>query len=480
VDVENANVEVAESVQIRSDDDIVMSISEIVARISSQIEIVGTVTRVDGAEVYTSLGKLAGVEPEEILSVLTVELIRDESGKVIMREEIALANIIAESVSQEGSRCKIIESAFDLEVGSTVRPGKMPIQRQENMSGLEVRTVPDHTKVFLDGKFLGLTPVMAMDIEPGTYLIEIRSGEGYETYKGKVNLRPGRTVTLERELEPLVEVEDILLFGKIPRKQTDPKQALKWALVPGLGAVYNGYPGHLPIILTSMGIYGMSIYGFSSSQLPARLMSIGIPALIYSSSLVDAYTSAKEDFLYPTYMELSLAATGILTQVPEGQQLVFGLIPELIYEGRSILFHIGFFAASMTGVELGVQCRFLATEHFFLGLGTLWFFNFAAREEGDAEAPPVFLSPALSLSYKTAKVELDVIATPYAHLPLAYYGDRHLNLIGIRVRSDFSYFLTLKTGITVGFDYSYLKDTDESSNYTMKFLIAKSGIILRL
>ncbi|MCK4714822.1 MAG: hypothetical protein KAT35_04550 [Candidatus Aenigmarchaeota archaeon] len=98
-------------------------------------------------------------------------------------------------------------------------------------------------------------------LEAGTYLIEIRSGASFKPYHGKINLKPGRSITLERELNPEVEVEDLLLMGKMPRKKTDPKTALKSSFVPGLGMFYNGDKNIAPLIPIRIGFFTEYAYG---------------------------------------------------------------------------------------------------------------------------------------------------------------------------------------------------------------------------
>ena len=65
------------------------------------------------------------------------------------------------------------------------------------------------------------------NLEPGAYRLEIRT-EGYNAYAGRITLVKGRTATVDRELEPeSPAIEDILMLGKIPRKPTDPAEALR-------------------------------------------------------------------------------------------------------------------------------------------------------------------------------------------------------------------------------------------------------------
>jgi len=134
---------------------------------------VGRITGVEETAVYISLGELSGGRIDDVVSVTAVELIRDDSGKVIMREEKSIANLLVEKISPEGSRCRILELAGVLETGLSVRPGKAEIEKAQDRSSLEVRSVPDNANVFLDGKYLGITPLKLSDMEPGSYRLEI-------------------------------------------------------------------------------------------------------------------------------------------------------------------------------------------------------------------------------------------------------------------------------------------------------------------
>ncbi|MFH1833728.1 MAG: PEGA domain-containing protein, partial [bacterium] len=339
VDVEKASVEAAETVQVRSKEDLLSAVKAIVQRLSANIQIVGRVTRVDGAEVYTSLGAAAGVAPEAVLSVLQIELIKDEQGQLIMREENPVANLVVEKVSPEGSRCRILASAAQVQSGYTVRKGEIALEREEGSSTLVVRSVPEGANVYLNSQFLGLTPMELGGLAPGKYEVEIRSGAGYKPYQGRITLGAGRTVTLERELERELEIEDLLLLGKVPRRPTDPGTALKRSLVPGGGMIYNGYGSLAPFVPFTV-IMPMAV-GFASFAEPNMFALADVKALAeggddaatyeyfaaknrwiedtllfawslhsYGTSIFDAWRSARQDFRYPSYFSLASGLSG--------------------------------------------------------------------------------------------------------------------------------------------------------------------------
>jgi len=189
VDVEKGAVEVAESSQIRSDAELSEAIARIVQKLSDRIEITGKITRIDGQNVYVSLGEDSGTKIGEELSVVRTELIRDDAGSIIMREEKPVANLSVEVVSPEGSRCRIVESAFSLETNMTVRKGRIELERKETTCTLEVKSIPENSRVFLNSDFIGVTPMKLTGLKPGIYRVEIRSGAGYKPYLGRIKPR---------------------------------------------------------------------------------------------------------------------------------------------------------------------------------------------------------------------------------------------------------------------------------------------------
>ncbi|GAH23051.1 unnamed protein product, partial [marine sediment metagenome] len=240
VDVEKASVEAAESIQIRSGEEILGAVSKIVKRLSEKVELSGKITRIEASSIYTSMGQEMGVIPADLLSVFRMDLVKDDTGKIIMREETPIANLIVEKVSPEGSKCRLFDSSEKIKTGFFVRKGRVSLEEAMKGTALVVKSIPESSRVFLNSEFIGITPLELGGLEPGNYRIEIRSG-GYKAYLGKISLAEGRSITLEKELEPDIEIEDLLMLGKIPRKRTDPSKAIGFALIPGQGQSYNGY-----------------------------------------------------------------------------------------------------------------------------------------------------------------------------------------------------------------------------------------------
>ena len=83
-----------------------------------------------------------------------------------------------EKVRQKGGK------APDVEKG----PGRMV-----------VTTVPDRTKVYIDGIYYGLTP-LSLDLEPGVYELLLKL-KGYMEQRERVGIRPGHTTELDVKME---------------------------------------------------------------------------------------------------------------------------------------------------------------------------------------------------------------------------------------------------------------------------------------
>lgn len=553
VDVERAAVEAAESIQIKSKEDIIPAIAEIVQRLNAKIVIVGYITRVEEATVYTSIGAGTGIGPNENLAVVQVSQIEDESGRVIMREEKPAANLIVESVSAEGSRCRVLEKAVALESGMTVRRGKIVIPETESECGLSVSSVPEEAKVFLNGEFVGVTPFVVSGLEPGKYRMEVRHSAAYKPYVADINLRAGHTVTVSRELEREVDIEEVILLGKIPRRHTDPGTALTLAFVPGLGANYNGYAAQTAVIPLSMffgGLAGinwvmnvfhdndalrildpltLSPYDYSYSQLHLTTNAtadaigagifIGAGILTYAMSLLDAWTGATEDFIYPTFLEVSLGGAGAYTRVVQTQDTqatgidpavmaqltsgVFGFdyagFAEIVYEARRNIFNLGlevgwpFFV-----IKIGFQTRILMLDWLLIGVGMSSFSNIGSPSlDVNALKPqaPNMIAPVASCSFRFPSFEADFLAAPYVianpfvfkfeNTDVKFFGST-MQTLGIWGQLDMRYFFNTRFGIRVSADYAHLWNLDAtlrnagfSALDTLQFGELRAGIVLR-
>jgi len=110
-----------------------------------------------------------------------------------------------------------------------------------------------------------------------------------------------------------------MMLGKVPRRPTDPKEALRRSFIPGAGFTYNGYPqmaGVVPITLPlgALELIMLNTSGFmdDAGVLPksdayTNYYAIAITTAFlfpYVTSLFDALRAAVEEFLYPMYSEV--------------------------------------------------------------------------------------------------------------------------------------------------------------------------------
>ncbi|GEM_PF-1570507 len=569
VDVEKGSVVAAETIQIRTSEEIVKAASEITERLSRQIKIEGKVARIAEDKVYTTLGTDSGVSPEMVLGVTERKLIKDNKGKVIMHEDIPVANLVVENASTEGSRCRILEKGKEIKTGYYVQKGKIKIELNKKKATLKVGSVPENAKVYLNTNFTGVTPLTLTDLDPGKYMVEIRSGAGYKPYKGRVNLKAGSNITLERELEPEIEIEDLLLMGKLPRKQTDPLTAFKKSLIPGMGMAYNGYKMVAPLVGFSsvfniaMGVILLAWNGLPSTEaekswdqieqnvasggapyqdyrtyyhgkpgliddLESDLpVTIGMGLFVYATSLIDSFRTAKDNFLYPSYVEFSV--TGFDTAIKQVQTQetfasdydpafmdiitkgaignTYGMNLNILLEGRKYLYWIGIgFAYSATLIDFLCQYRFLSWEHSMFGLGyevngnAYGIKNFYWN--GDISPSfPFMYTPLLSFSYRGKLFEGDIIASPITLLMApAYYvkeGSKTIDtvgegfnptkpMLGPIVRVNANYFFNMKMGIHLEVHGAYLYNLDRvlidkgfTDIDTLQFITGGLGMIYR-
>jgi len=525
IDVEKAEVEIAESIQIKSAEDLPEQIEEIIRRLTSEISVTGKVTGREGDTVYISLGSRSGLTSGDILSVYRIDIIKDDRGTVLMREDVPLANLRAETVQETGSRCVIIESSEPVEKGFYVRQGQTELGERGDYGSISVGSIPEGARVFLENDFLGETPLTADPIPAGEYHIEIRAG-GYKPYHGVIKLRPGRSVSIERELEQELEVEDLILLGKVPRRATDPSTALKKAFLPGQGLVYNGYrnlglvmPAQLftlpavaaYLIFTAPSEAGdppdpagtywtLREYYRNTDQREGAFTSAAILAGysvgLYAFSIVDSMLSADDDFLYPVYLELSFGGCGgfsSIIQTPDTYEpwiddtvtgglhsLTGGGFFELAYMGRKYHFLLGLdYQIDSIIIRLGSALRFKVTDSLFIGPGAFLFENFLEPDNVDAgtsqfnPSPGGYSGPMLHAGWRPSSLCLDmwfspyIIGTPHAYAPAGsdIHSDTVAGITGTAGGIKLEYCFSLSSGVRFSADvYSLFNNTSELAN----------------
>lgn len=470
IDVERAEVELAESIQVRSMAELPAKVEEIIDRITSGISVTGKVVGTEEDSVYISLGARSGTAVGDILGVYKTEIIRDDAGTILMREDIPAANLRAERVQEDRTRCSILESAEPVEPGLFVRPGRADLGDGDEYGAIAVESKPEGAMVFLDDDFLGETPLTVDSIPPGKYHLEIRAG-GYTPYHGQINLHPGRTVSLNRELDRELEVEDLILLGKIPRRSTDPSTALRKALIPGQGLVYNGYKNLglvMPVQMFTMaslaaylavadppvegaepstgaGYWDIREYYRDIETRGANLAKAAVLAGyalgVYGFSIIDSALSAGDDFLYPVYLEVSFGGSGnysrlvqtadtysstefnaVITSGMEG--LSAGGFMDLAFMGRKYYFLFGLdYLLQAIIIRLEGALRFVLSDSLYLGVGAFLTENTMEPSEVEFTAgtgaedfdpsPGGYGGPLIQLSYRPSAFCLDMWFSPW-------------------------------------------------------------------
>ena len=304
-----------------------------------------------------------------------------------------------------------------------------------------------------------MTPMELSSLEPGRYTIEIRSGAGFKPYQGRVTLGAGRTVTLDRELERELEVEDLLLLGK-----DSPQAHRSRHRGPPLPAARLGHElqrvrrrrsadslhrGHARGgSLASFPEEGM----FELQALKAAAEGGDVLAIwdyqrvrtrwiedtmlfawsfhTYATSIFDAWRTARQDFRYATYVELATGLSGVYCQRTQTEDsgspvdpaltsaiysgvgsFSYGSFVDAIFEGRKYLLLLGlsFNLGDSAGVflELGYFYRYLEGERIMLGLGFDYLINYitttlpASPGVGDLQAVPARTCSHRPCSYPT-------------------------------------------------------------------------------
>jgi len=533
VDVERGAVEATGSVDIASDRDIRPAVTRLVQRLAERISVTGQVAKIEEGVVYTTLGEILGVAEGDTLGVYRISAVTDDAGQVIMREETAIANLIVEKTAGEGSRCRVVEKATELEPGLYVRKGRIELEQEQGAAQVLVRSIPENARVYLDSQFIGVTPVKQANLDPGTYRLEIRT-EGYKAYAGRITLVEGRTATVDRELEPeSPAIEDILMLGKIPRRPTDPAEALRRSIVPGAGFLYNDYPElvpFVPLILTVGGLNTVMFFvsgylgesytlphasAYTSAYTAGTISTFLFP---YITSFFDARRTAVEEFRYPIYSEI--AAGGSCQYVRrrdfddptysdpvEMDQAIagigqgfWGMDLSYLLIGRSYFLDFGLQthitesgSGGVTPVfayRVGVYYKAWPSEKLSVGFGLHAFTNIYFGSFDALSAYPTRLDvfPAILLSYLSPKWEMELAATALSF----YLGESlatslaHTLLAGPRARLDLRYFFGLRPGIRLTAEYQHMwnvdreqRDADLGAVNTYQMLNTTVGIVYR-
>ncbi len=502
VDVERGSIDAVANVGIRSRDDLENGVKKAVEKLISGMSFSGEVENVKGNIIYTSFGSAMGARPGMNLAVYRVIPIRDKSGKVFMNDKIPVANVVVESVTKTGSRCKVVESGGKLEVGLVVERGRVQLEKAGVMkSSITVKSIPENAKVFLNSQFIGVTPLKIDTLDPGVYRIEIRAA-GYKVYSGKLTLKRGRHLVIEKELEPVLEIEDMLLLGRVPKKKSDPMKAVMLGLVPGLGENYVGY-GVTAVAVPFSIFVNATIAVISNSEIAKQeshnllvnnytrytFIYTALAISTYLYSILDSFIQAGSNFIYPTPVEVFLGVEGgYINQSESGDGAVTVPMDSMNYlscisiviRSRPLYFSVGLkYGEAMQLIMVDTVLRYPVFDGIFVGAGVGLYNNI--KKPSDVEIsdissleplPGDIIVPQLVVSYEGTRVEGDVFISPltYGSEWIFYYnpGDSWTSsmfsggLTGYMARINLSYFINLRFGINADFLYVHLSNNDKS------------------
>ncbi len=125
-----------------------------------------------------------------------------ERGEVRVRGLKTLARALSIAVDPLPNRDWASDWARFTVVGRTTAPAPPPAPSQQ-VATLEVRSNPSNASVYLDGDYLGHTPLVAT-VEAGRHHLTVKKA-GYQPYEVNVRLNPGERVQVYARLVPAVQ-----------------------------------------------------------------------------------------------------------------------------------------------------------------------------------------------------------------------------------------------------------------------------------
>ena len=306
------------------------SIKTVVDKISKELltgikKKYGMVSFKSGNNVFVTLGKSDDIKEGEILYVLNNKIVRNEKGEALFSEEEYRGKVEVVAVNDEISKCKILED--------NGIEKKCVVKREFNIgskkkAGLTIVTIPDGAKIYVDGNYIGISPIQFFDLDIGKHKIEIKKS-GFKDIDLSVNFKKEKTIKLVKELKVKKTVEDFLLSEYVPRIPKDPTKAALKALIPGRGYYYNEYRVAgtiLPLSIveklflistgfnndpieepgTDANFWDVKRYCIGDDNDSIRYQMLGMVAFEYIYSIIDSYFSAKSEKEVFHYTELKM------------------------------------------------------------------------------------------------------------------------------------------------------------------------------
>ncbi|MBN2398284.1 MAG: PEGA domain-containing protein [Deltaproteobacteria bacterium] len=123
-----------------------------------------------------------------------------------------LSNVYVRFISGQtrASMCPDVDFIFDgpQPVNRFFVHANPPLIPPATTGSVIVTSRPEGATVYLDGQFLGITPVIESGIEPGVHAILVEK-DGYEPWDSGVTVRVGRSSSVSARLVPLFGVIDV-------------------------------------------------------------------------------------------------------------------------------------------------------------------------------------------------------------------------------------------------------------------------------
>ncbi len=181
-------------------------------------------------------------------------------GLIFLLLSILTPQLSADEVSQQPGLEIRTEAAF-----RSARDGSLLPQREElriteqavELSTLEVVSHPDEADVFIDGRYLGRTPVVVRDPGLGTRTLQL-SREGYRDLRYELTLREG--------IETRVEVRLLRRTGYLVLDPVSPQQD-----GPGAQFILNGERLRGGVHELPVGIYQLQVRRFGFRELRSQI-----------------------------------------------------------------------------------------------------------------------------------------------------------------------------------------------------------------
>ncbi|HHM04330.1 MAG TPA: hypothetical protein ENJ19_01125 [Gammaproteobacteria bacterium] len=208
VDVEEARVKAAETVNANGEEGIQSAIKLLVDKIAANVPLRGKVVKIKGKEIIVSLGRQDGVRPDSVLRIERMgEIYRDPaSGRVLGRDRVNVATLRVErTIGDSLSATSIIEE------NSAVRVDDIVLIGGSRSAPAPVSAAPMRAEVQREQSVPAAPPPAVQQVRPGheRYVRMLRSRRARDV---KV---AAKTIIRRSLYEPglLAVVEDELLRG---------------------------------------------------------------------------------------------------------------------------------------------------------------------------------------------------------------------------------------------------------------------------